>query len=230
MRNFSVIIPIYNEEAILGNSIRELHRQLKEKRSRNYEIILVENGSQDNTRNVISTLLKQIPQVKVVTLPQPDFGRAFKSGVFKSKFSSTVLFNADWWDIDFLEKSLVLLRKHSIIIGSKRLSSALDKRPLLRKMGSTVLTWALRVLFAYPGSDSHGIKTFRRKDLINILKVCKTHEIIESEILIRAKKQKLSLFELAVSIEEIRPARIGFFKRCIIVSKEVAQLYKILHY
>jgi predicted glycoside hydrolase/deacetylase ChbG (UPF0249 family)/GT2 family glycosyltransferase len=221
MNKFTILIPVYNEVEIIDNTIKFIKKNLKKLDLKYYEILIIENGSSDNSFNLLRKLKKLYQNLKIVHLQKADFGEALKIGIVKAKYQKIILFNADWWDIKFLKDSLKLLDKYSIVVGSKILNKESDKRPLLRKLGSMWLTWSLKLLFNYHGSDSHGIKAFRKKDIVNILSLCKSHEIIESEILIRINNLNLPIKELSVAIKEIRPARVSFIKRCYRVFREL---------
>lgn len=221
---FSIIIPAFNEEQILESSITGLQHKLRKAGLMNYEILLVENGSTDNSLKTGKFLSKKFHNLHVSHINSADFGKAVNLGFQKSKSKKIILFNADWWDISFLKKSLNLLDKHPIIIGSKAINPYSDKRSPIRKFGSRLLTQSLKWLFNYSGTDSHGLKAFRRKELMQILPGCITSEIIESEILIKFKNLNLPIKELPVAIKEIRPARVSFVNRCFRVLKELIYL------
>ena len=56
---FSFIFPIHNEEAILANQIRIFNNFLEKSKIQNYEIILIENGSNDCSLKIIEDLAKK---------------------------------------------------------------------------------------------------------------------------------------------------------------------------
>lgn len=228
MEGISIVIPIFNEEQILVSSVTQLHSELIKQKFREFEIILSENGSSDSTSKLARNLVKRFSKVKVVSSNQPHFGEAFKQGVTTAHFSVIVLFNADWWDVKFLNSALPLLSDYSIIIGSKRLPNSVDKRPLMRRIGSSLLTYTLKLLFGFAGTDSHGLKVFQKRELKKLLASCVTDEIIESELLIRAQRKYLPIAELPVAISELRPTRVRFLVRCFKVAKELIYLRTVI--
>jgi glycosyltransferase AglD len=224
MNNFSIIIPIYNEEAILEINILKIEAELKLNNFINYEIILIENGSNDKTKQIAQKLCKEEKYINLISLPYPSFGDALYKGIEIAHFDTIVLFNADWWDIEFMKMAIKQIDKYSMIIGSKRLHKQLDYRPIHRRFGTYLLTKFLFLLFKFPGTDSHGLKVFRKKDIYPLVKQCITQEITESEILIRAMKNAMPIKEIPVKISEIRPPRVKFWIRCIKVGKELIYL------
>ena len=214
---FSIIIPVYNEEAILEKQIALLLKSLKihfpSPRYR-WEIIFVENGSQDNSRKIIEKLATKNPAIKPLYLPSPSYGQALKLGLEKVKHPISVIFNLDFFDLSFLQKALPLVPACDIIIGSKTLSSSRDKRPISRSLTTYFFNILLRIIFNYPGTDTHGIKVLKQKPISSILpKIIAKNELFDTELVLRAHRQGLIITELPVEVSEIRSSRYNNLKR-----------------
>lgn len=222
---FSIVVPVYNEEEILEGGIRGLVAALAERGHTRFEIVLSENGSTDGTPAIASALARTNDQISVVHLPEPNFGAAVRAGIRQARFPATFLLNADWLDVDFVVRALPLLQSYSIVVGSKLRARELDQRPLVRKFGSALLTLVLKGFFSFRGADSHGLKAFRTEDVLNLLPNCRGNDIIESEILLWAQRRNYSIIEIPVGIKEVRPPRVGFFRRCVRVARELVALY-----
>lgn len=67
---FSFIFPIHNEEAILANQIRIFNNFLEKSKIQNYEIILIENGSNDCSLKIIEDLAKKIKKLSFIICPK----------------------------------------------------------------------------------------------------------------------------------------------------------------
>lgn len=224
----SLIIPIYNEQKILEPELTAFIKRLDKRLNLPYEIILSENGSTDSTLKIAKRLAKDFSFIKVLHSAKPHFGYAFRAGAEHSSFRYVYLLNADWLEDRFVQKALSPLKKNSVVIGSKVLAGAEDKRPIIRKAASYLLTHVLRWFFAYHGSDSHGLKAFDRKVLLKLLKQCECDEIIESELLLRANRAGYKISEIAVSVKEIRAPRISVFRRCFMILNELVKLYRVM--
>lgn len=89
----SVVIPIYNEENAIGATVDEVKNILGSINEINdYEIILVNDGSSDNTSNVI----ENIGGIKVITHPHNiGYGGSLKSGIKVAKYDTIVITDAD---------------------------------------------------------------------------------------------------------------------------------------
>jgi len=228
MKNISIVIPIYNEEEILYTSVTGLLKVLTQLQARDYEVILVDNGSTDRTPEILTHLARKSPRIKHLSFPFPDFGAAVRLGVETASKDYVVLLNADWWDENFLDNAYRQRKQAEIVLASKELVSRLDKRPFVRKIGTRLLTKLTHFLFDYRGLDTHGLKLLNRKAVLPILRQCTTHEILETELLVRAQRRKLKILELACPVSEIRPARTAFLYRCFNDLKELLLLPKSL--
>jgi hypothetical protein len=112
-----------------------------------------------------------------------------------------------------------------MVIGSKLIGGASDERPMLRHAASVFYTGILRVLLGFRGTDTHGLKAFRRSTLLPLVRACLIEkDVFASELVIRAYRQELSVLEIPVRIVEKRPPSINLFKRVPNVLKSVAKL------
>src|SRR5579872_6248578 len=83
--HISIVIPIYNEQAILHAAVVDLRERL-EPLGWSYEIILAENGSKDRTVEIGRELAAKYHeptrgQVKIISLGEPNYGKALKQGI-----------------------------------------------------------------------------------------------------------------------------------------------------
>jgi len=90
----SVVIPAYNEEERLPRTIEQIERYLDGKRE--YELILVDDGSTDGTRQLMEAAAKRNPKVRVEALPgNRGKGRALASGVAVARGDDVLVTDAD---------------------------------------------------------------------------------------------------------------------------------------
>lgn len=228
MKNFSIVIPAYNEETVLEKSLLSLANKLKiEFPSNTYEILLIENGSQDQTLAIAKNLSSKFKFLRVFHLPKPSYGGALRKGILEAKNENLVIFNVDFWNISFLKKALKLLENDDIIIGSKTLIASQDLRPLHRRLLTHFFNILLKIFFNFPGSDTHGIKVFKKRRFIPLVKKCRAyHELFDTELILRASKKGLILTELPIRVREIRPTRYNNLKRAINTLKDLILIFK----
>lgn len=220
MSNVSIIIPAYNEELLLKTAV-ERTLQWARSHTDQAEVIIAENGSTDATARLADELAERNKEVVALHLPEANFGRAFRTALQQAHYDSTILLNADWVDPEFMTQSLPLLEVSDVVVGSKTLDPTADHRPLVRKLLSKLLTATIRIVFRFRGSDSHGLKALKTKAILPIVNDCQSLEIIETELLLRAQWSDLTIVEVPVSIEELRPPRLSVARRCLIVGREL---------
>lgn len=226
MTNFSIIIPVYNEEKYLEKQVSKLLTAIaSEFRIKNYELILVENGSTDKTCEIAHKLSKKLKQIKVFCLPFPSYGLAFKEGIKRAKYDYIFQFDSDFWDVGFIKKSLKLLENYGFVIGSKNLAKSEDHRSLSRRLLSKITEKLIQLRFNTKLSDTHGLKALKKDLVTGLLSEirCQNH-FLDSELLIRLDKKGYTFAEIPVSLRELRSSRFPFLVR----SREVVQELLIL--
>jgi glycosyltransferase involved in cell wall biosynthesis len=222
----SIVIPVYNEEGILHASVVDLRERLAPL-SWNYEIILAENGSKDRTVAIAKELSAKYPEVRSLSIGEPNYGKAMKTGILESSGEFVICDEIDLCDTDFHQRALSLLETGNVdmVIGSKLIAGAEDDRPWARHAASLVYTNLLRVTLGFRGTDTHGLKAFRRSALIDIVADCLVdRDVFASEFVIRAYRARVPIDEIPVRVVEKRPPTINLLKRVPNVIKNLIKL------
>lgn len=228
----SIVIPIYNEEGILHAAIVDLIDRLqaaaeKEPLFGRYEILLSENGSRDGTVQVGQALAQRYPQVQIHSLGRPNYGAALKAGILRARGTFVLCDEIDLCDVDFYARALPLLQsgEAELVVGSKAMAGADDRRPLLRRAATKTINGMLRVLVGFTGTDTHGLKAFRRQALLPTAQHCMVEkDLFASEFVIRAEREGRRVREIPVRIAEKRPPSINLVRRVPNVLKNLAIL------
>ena len=145
-KNFSIVIPIYNEEEIIKESTNAIFA-LCNRTGLNFEIILSENGSTDSTKTIAQELIKKYPEIKIISNSKPNYGNALKAGFELAKNDLVISFDIDYYSESFLHEALVLDDQYSSITASKRLGSSEDGRRFIRKLATSFFVILLKILF-----------------------------------------------------------------------------------
>lgn len=223
----SIVIPVYNEEGILRSAVSDLRERLSGL-GWTYEIILAENGSKDRTIAIGEELAAESPdQVKILSMGEPNYGRALKEGILTARGEIVICEEIDLCDTDFHRRAVDILEtgEADLVIGSKLASGANDERPLVRHMASIAYSSMLRILLGFRGTDTHGLKAFRRSALLDVVTACLVEkDVFASELVIRADRGGVRTREIPVRVKEKRPPSINLFKRVPNVLKSVAKL------
>jgi glycosyltransferase involved in cell wall biosynthesis len=232
----SIVIPVYNEEGILHSAVVDLIDRLHSAQAEtpllaSYEILLSENGSRDATVQIGEELAARYPQVRIDSLGRPNYGAAMKAGIERARGTYVMCDEIDLCDVDFYQRALRLLESEQaeLVVGSKAMSGAHDKRPLLRRVATQTINGMLRVLLNFHGTDTHGLKAFRRDRLLDTLSHCVVDkDLFASEFVIRAQREGKRTMEIPVHIVEKRPPSINLFKRVPNVLKNLARLTYVI--
>jgi glycosyltransferase involved in cell wall biosynthesis len=229
--HISIVIPIYNEQAILHAAVVDLRERLKPL-GWSYEIILAENGSKDRTIQIGHELAAKYStmgdgQVKIISLGEPNYGKALKQGILLARGNLVLCDEIDLCDTDFHQRAVGILEtgEADLVIGSKLAVGAADERPLIRHAASIAYSTLLKVMLGFRGTDTHGLKAFRRLALLDVVRACLVDkDVFASEFVIRADRAGIVIKEIPVQIIEKRPPSINLFKRVPNVMKNVVKL------
>ena len=222
----SIVIPIYNEEGLLHSSVVDLHDRLLAFNFE-YELLLMENGSTDDTAHVARELCGKFPEVRLIQSASANYGLALRTGILEARGRYVICDEIDLCDTDFYREALDILRRQAavLVIGSKLIGGARDARPFFRHATSHVYTALLRILFDFRGTDTHGLKAFHREELLSVVQACVVDkDVFASELVLRTYRAGLAVREIPVQIAEKRPPSINLTRRVPAVLKNLAKL------
>ncbi len=198
----SVVIPAYNEQERIADTLYRVKDYLSEQQYRS-EIIIVDDGSMDWTTEVVKTIDiygEEMKNQKVSAIMEnvKNVGKGFSvaRGILKAQGTYILFSDADLsTPIEEIEKFLPVLESGcDVVIGSRRLQeSEVEKKPFYRDLMSMIFN-AVVGMFAISGirDTQCGFKTFSRKA---------GHEI--------AKRQKL--FGFSFDVEQLYLAnKLGY--------------------
>lgn len=164
--SLSVVIPAYNEKARIPDTLRRVSRYLKD-RFREYEIIVVDDGSSDETGSVVEALSHELGHISLISYrANAGKGYAVRTGISSSKGNLLLICDADLsTPIEEYERlKLFLDQGFDIVIGSRGLqdSAILVRQPWYREHMGKLFNVAVRLLVVGGIRDTQcGFKLFR---------------------------------------------------------------------
>jgi glycosyltransferase involved in cell wall biosynthesis len=216
---YSIVIPVHNEAAYLERQVTQFIQSLPADLAVIVkEILLVENGSTDETLNVCRRLEFSYPSlVRAISIARGSYGEAIKRGMLESSGTHLSILECDVLDSDFVMRSVAVFRTTDIevIVGSKRHPDAVDRRPFKRR----ALTYLYNIVFlrlcmGYPGTDTHGLKSFQTPVA---QKLCReavtTDEVFQTEMILLAWRGGSRIKEIPINIGETRDSAISVRRR-----------------
>ena len=236
----SVLIPAFNEEEGIITTINETIKVLNELEN-DYEVIIVDDGSKDNTYEIVSKNLSNFNGKVKIEKYCKNIGKgyAIKYG-FNFVTGDYVLFLDADMDIhpNQINIFLDLMRNNDadIVMGSKRHKNSVVGYPLSRKIYSNIYYFLIKILFGLPIRDTQtGFKLFRYSSLKNsIKKIVIKKYAFDLELLVVSKIQKCKIIECPIILKPTRNYynRIGFkaIMNIIIDTMAIFYRYRILKY
>ncbi|MEM3769600.1 MAG: glycosyltransferase family 2 protein [Candidatus Bathyarchaeia archaeon] len=163
----SIVIPVLNEEEGLQKVLNELPKKELEKIGYKCEIIVVDGGSTDRTREIACK-----NGAKVIVEPRRGYGRAYKTGFSHASGDIIVTLDGDYSYPAFLIPKLVkMLDTYRLdFISTNRMKKFTHKSfPWLHLIGNKILTYTTKLLFRVNINDSQsGMWVFRKSILDKI--------------------------------------------------------------
>jgi glycosyltransferase involved in cell wall biosynthesis len=221
----SIVIPVYNERGLVREAALELCRKL-DALGWDYELLFAENGSTDGTQQILEQLAREVPRVRFLHGDEPNYGRALKRGILEARGERVICDEIDLCDVEFYQRALPLLDAGAdMVIGSKAMKGAADARPFVRRAATRIINLLLRVATGFRGTDTHGLKAFRRDRLVDVARACHVErDLFASELVIRAQRMGRDVREIPIALREKRPPSIQLMKRVPRVLRGLAQL------
>jgi len=224
VKNFSVVVPVFNEEDIVLQSAAQIYDICKRKEL-DFELIFVENGSEDKTLSLLKTFVSKKEECRLVILDLANYGNALKHGFLNAENQIVISFDIDYFSEEFLEDALELDKKYAAITASKRLIKSDDGRRFIRRLATFMFVTILKLLFKTKLSDTHGMKAVRKASIVNqIDNVVSTQDLFDTELLIRVEKSGNKILEVPAVVNEIRPSVSVIYKR---IPRTISSLIKL---
>ncbi len=221
----SIVIPVYNEASIVREAALDLCRRL-DALGWDYELILTENGSTDGTKQILGQLASTNHRVRALLGEEPNYGRALRRGILEARGDEVICDEIDLCDVGFYQRALPMLRDGAdLVVGSKAMKGANDARPLIRRLATRVITLLLRIATGFRGTDTHGLKAFRRDRLDEVARACLVErDLFASELVIRAQRMGRDVREIPIALQEKRPPSTHLLRRVPRVIKGLIKL------
>ena len=171
---FSLIIPAHNEEHRLPDTLSQALAYLQAQ-PYDFEILVVENNSTDNTLAIAQAFADQYPQVRVLQNAQRGKGRAVKQGMLEARGEYRFMCDADL-SMPIVEISKFIppaLNGYDIVIASREAPDSIRyNEPIYRHLGGRAINLIIRLL-ALPGlQDSQcGFKCFTARAADDLFRI-----------------------------------------------------------
>lgn len=192
----SIIIPIYNEESIIKNNVNATLKELYKNKIK-FELILVENGSKDNTYKILKNIKDK--NIKIVKLKKNQtFGGGVIEGLLASKGDHVCITCADNQVIPSELVRLYKITKNNNINFCKG-DRGLKYKKLFRRFASRMYKLIVKSLFMLKEKDINGYPIIMKRSVYEEINPKLRNWIIQVELLYKAKKKNYKVVEIPVS-------------------------------
>ncbi len=198
-------IPTYNESAVIAESVHTVQEALKQT-SLEWRILVADNGSTDNTVEVIEAL--RVPGVQVISIKERGKGAALIAAAQTSKADIFGFIDADLSaDPAQIEEFVRHITDSNIdiVIGSRLLDKRLVQRGSLRSLSSQLFNMLRRSMLGIKVVDSQcGFKVMNVHGRKLLAQCTEKGWFIDLEFLYRAEREGLTILELPIHWSENR--------------------------
>jgi dolichyl-phosphate beta-glucosyltransferase len=221
----SVVIPAYNEEKRIGSTLKKIIEFFNAKKS-NYEIIVVDDGSKDNTVNIIKDIFRN--EIKIIANKKnKGKGYSVRSGFLSANGKYLLFSDADLsTPIEEADKLSKALRgDFQVIIGSRALkdSDVLVHQPIYRELMGKIFNVFVKLICLGGIKDTQcGFKLFTARAGKEICKLQRLDRFsFDVEMLFIAKKKGYKISEVPIRWSNDPETKVGAIKDSINMFKDL---------
>ncbi|MBE5864682.1 MAG: glycosyltransferase [Lachnospiraceae bacterium] len=229
----TIIFPVLNEKLRLESGITRTVEYLKKINYSNYEIIIVDNGSEDETPQIAKKLCEKYPTVQYERINVRGVGAAFRRGVKLSHGDVVGYMDIDLsTNIKHLGEAIHLFETVPEVeyINGSRFAKESDTqgRKWYRKITSQGLLILLKLFLRMKSTDAIcGFTFVRRKTAISLIKGCSKDNgwFYMIEFLLRAEKRGVMIMDYPVEWQEDYNTTVKVFKTICNYLVQIARLF-----
>jgi glycosyltransferase involved in cell wall biosynthesis len=209
----TVVIPVHNESGYLPQALPQLFAEM-ESVNAEVRVVIVENGSTDNTADLVREAIETYDSLSLLELPSPDYGAAMREGFTQASTNWVANFDIDYFSGTFLNDALDLADSADVVLASKRVEGADDQRGSMRIFATWTFNQILRLVLWSGVSDTHGMKLVRKTVVDAVAPdVISTTDLFDTELVVRAERAGFRIAELPASVVELRDTKSSLVKR-----------------
>lgn len=190
--SLSVVVPAYNEEESIGYVLTDTLRDLP-KAVKDYEVIVVDDGSEDRTSQIALSFAKKNKHIRVIHQSHGGFSKAMITGLISAKKDYVAYMHAGGHDlIRDMVNCIRIMRNYDLVLGirGKRIDYGLYR--LMLSYGCLIL---YRVLFGITYEDVHWVYIWKTREVQKLKLDPKGGVFLLVESLIKFKKRGLTVGE-----------------------------------
>ena len=230
----TIIFPVLNERLRLESGITRTVEYLQSIQFEDYEIIIVDNGSEDETPEIAAGLCEKYAAVNYERISVRGVGAAFRKGVELSKGEIVGYMDIDLsTNIKHLGEAIEIFKTQPDIayINGSRFANESDTkgRKWYRKITSQGLLILLKLFLRMKSTDAIcGFTFVRRETALSLVEGCSQDNgwFYMIEFLLRAEKRGVNVLDYPVEWQEDYNTTVKIFKTVCNYLVQIARLFK----
>jgi glycosyltransferase involved in cell wall biosynthesis len=213
MVSVDAVIPVYNEEHVLAQSISILRGFLEQNLPYEWKIVIIDNASTDKTWEIAQALSHEHPNVAAMHLEEKGRGRALRKAWLESTADVVSYMDVDLsTDLGAFPKLIQAIEEgYDIAIGSRVLPGSSVRRSFKREFTSRSYNFLIKAMFFTKFSDAQcGFKALSRKAAQELIPLIQDQKwFFDTEVLILAEKKGYRIKEIPVAWIEDPDSRVA---------------------
>ncbi len=225
---YSIVIPAYNESARIPATLRSVIDSVRA-HGWNAEVVVVNDGSGDNTADVVREFAREAPEIRLLENPENrGKGYSVRHGILDSLGDVVMFTDADLSSpMDEAERLFAAIAQGAdIAIGSRWLATSRQthRQPLYRQIFGRCFNLLTRMVMNLPFADTQcGFKAFTRTAAQTVFQLQAIERWgFDPEILFIALKRGYAIKEVPVSWAHDARTRISYLRDGLQMLKELA--------
>ncbi|KKP89321.1 hypothetical protein A2456_01980 [Candidatus Nomurabacteria bacterium RIFOXYC2_FULL_36_19] len=212
----SIILPCLDEEKSIAKCLNEIKENI-ERYSLNAEIIVVDNNSEDKTKDIANSFINNISNLKIITEKTRGYGSACLAGLYSAKGKYFFIADSDGtYDFSEIPRFLEKLREGNDLVVGNRFSGKIKDDSMSwhhRYIGNPFLSFLVKWFFKVKINDIHcGARAISKKAFEKITLYTSGMEFA-SEMIIKSAKIDLKITEIPIEYSKrIGDSKLNSFK------------------
>lgn len=194
-KSISVFLPVFNEEENIKNAVLSVKKYLS-KRFKDFEILVISDGSTDRTNEIVSNLSKKDKRIKLFARPKRlGYGAGLKAGF--EHFIKDLVFYTDadnQFNIEDMDRLFPLLDRYDIVSAYR----VKRRDPLMRIFIANVYNVLVRLLFGLKTRDVDASFKLYKKEVFDKMRLVTDTGLTDAEVLIKARKRGFKIGQIGV--------------------------------
>lgn len=219
MATVDVVIPVYNEERVLAQSIATLREFLEGNLPPGWRIVIADNASTDKTWEIAQALSQKHPDVVSLHLDEKGRGQALRRAWLGSSAEIVSYMDVDLsTDLDAFPKLIQAIEEgYHVAVGSRLMPGSSVRRSFKREFTSRGYNFLIKAMLRAKFSDAQcGFKALSAEAARELVPLIQDQEwFFDTELLILAQRKGYRIREVPVAWIEDPDSRVSIAKTAL---------------